>query len=115
MARKQRVSNIPALKDGARWILAAEDKANRFAETFEKKNEMIEEEANEFSMVFDAHVQASSPCLPTVEATEEILKALDEDSALGPDFLPTRILKRCAHALAPVFHMLLLAILKVGK
>ena len=46
--------------------------------------------------------------------TENALKS-DEDSALGPDMLPTRILKRCAHVLAPVLHMLILAILTRGE
>ena len=39
--RKQRVSNIPALKCGTEWILEAEDKANCFANAFEAKNSMI--------------------------------------------------------------------------
>ena len=40
---------------------------------------------------------------------------LDEDSALGPDLLPTRILKRCAAVIAPVLHALVLLILNVGE
>ena len=43
------------------------------------------------------------------------MKALDEDSALGPDLLPTRILKQCAHALAPILHTLIIAILTFGE
>ena len=112
--RKQRVSNIPALKQGTEWILEAEEKANCFANAFESKNVMIEAEVNEYSEI---------PCVhptfycgpPTIEATEAALKALDEDSALGPDLLPTRILKQCAHALAPILHTLIIAILKFGE
>ena len=48
---------------------------------------------------------------PTIAATENELKTLDEESALGPDLIPTRILKQCAHALAPVLHKLVLAFL----
>ena len=40
---------------------------------------------------------------------------LDEDNALGPDLLPTRILKRCAAVIAPVLHALILLILYVGE
>ena len=40
---------------------------------------------------------------------------LDEDSALGPDLLLTRILKRCAAVIAPVLHALVLLILNVGE
>ena len=56
---------------------------------------MIDEEANEYTEILDSH--PTFYCgLPTVEATEQALKTLDEDSALGPDMLPTRILKQCA-------------------
>ena len=53
--------------------------------------------------------------MPTVEAIEKTLASLDEDSSNGPDLVPTRILKRCAKALAPALHLLILAILKFGE
>ena len=112
--RKQRVSNIPALKRGTEWILEAEEKANCFVSAFEAKNSMIEEEANEYSEI--AYVHPTLFCgLPTVEATEKALASLDEDSAIGPDLVPTRLLKRCAKVLAPILHLLILAILKFGE
>ena len=112
--RKQQVSSIPALKDGANWILEADAKANCFATTFESKNTMIDEEANEYTEILDSH--PTFYCgLATVEATEQALKTLDEDSALGPDTLPTRILKQRAHVLTPVLHKLILAILAIGQ
>ena len=93
MNRKQRVSNIPALKDGSTWLLDAEAKANCFANCFESKNVMPGEEDNEYSEVGGAH--AVFYCgMPTVEATEKALHSLDEDSALGPDLVSTRILAR---------------------
>ena len=82
--------------------------------SFESKNVMIEDDANEFSEVDVAHGVLYCG-LPTIEATEQALKHLDEDSALGPDMVPTRILKRCAHVLAPVLHMLIVAILIFGE
>ena len=39
--RKQRVSNIPALKNGTEWILEAEEKANCFVSAFEANNIML--------------------------------------------------------------------------
>ena len=42
MDRKQRVSNIPALKQGAEWILEPEEKANCFVSAFATKNIMID-------------------------------------------------------------------------
>ena len=114
MNRKQRVSNIPALKDKSTWLLDAEQKANCFVKCFESKNVMIDKEANEYSEVDVAHAVFYSD-LQTIEATEQALKQLDEDSALGPDMVPTRILKRCAHVLAPVLHMLIVAILTFAE
>ena len=88
--RKQQVSSIPALKDGANWILEAEAKANCFATTFESKNTMIDEEANEYTEILDSHLTFYCGLL-IIEATEQALKTLDEDSAPGPDMSPTRI------------------------
>ena len=109
--RKQRVSNIPALKRGTEWILEAEEKTNCFVGAFEATNSMTDEEANEYSDI--ACVHPIFFCgLPTVEAVEKALASLDEDSANGPDLVPTRILKRCARVLALALHLLILAILK---
>ena len=112
--RKQRLSNIPALKRGTEWILEAEEKANCFVSAFEAKNIMIAEDLNEYSEIACVHpIFYCGP--PTVEATEKALASLDEDSALGPDLVPTRILKRWAKVLAPILHMLIVAILKFGE
>ena len=61
---------------------------------------MIEEVANEYSEIHNAHSVFYCGAL----------KRLDEDSALGPDMALTRILKRCAKILAPVLHMQMVAI-----
>ena len=91
MDRKQRVSNIPALKCGTEWILEPEENSNCFVNAFESKNFMIEAEENEYSEIAFEHPILFCG-LPTVEATEKALASLDEDSALGPDLVPTRIL-----------------------
>ena len=93
MDRKQQVSNIPALKQGAEWILEPEEKANCFVSAFAAKNVMIDAEANEYSEIAYTHPILFC-ALPTIEATEKALASLDEDSALGPDLVPTWILKR---------------------
>ena len=89
------------MKRGTEWILDAEDKANCFASAFEAKNIMIDEEVNEYYEI--PYVHSIFVCsMPTIEAPENALKTLDEDSAMGPDMIPTRTLKQCAHALALV-------------
>ena len=114
MNRKQSVSNIPALNDESIWLLDAEQKTKCFVKCFESKNIMIEEDANEYSEVDVVHAVFDFG-LPTIEATEQALKQLDEDRALGLDMVPTRILKRCAHLLAPVLHVLIVAILTFAE
>ena len=105
------MSNIPALKHGTEWILEAEEKANCFVSAFEATTIMIDAEANEYSEI--AYVLPILFCgLPIIEATEQEPASLAEDSALGPDLVPTRILKRCAKVLAPVLHVQILDILK---
>lgn len=113
-AHGQKAISIDSFEAGAEWILEQEEKANCFVSAFETKNIVIDAEANEYSEI--AYVHPIFFCgLPTVEATEKALASLDEDSALGPDLAPTRILKRCAKVLAPVLHVLILAILKFGE
>ena len=75
---------------------------------------MTDEETNEYSDI--ACVHPIFFCgLPTVEAVEKALASLDEDTANGPDLVPTRILKLCARVLAPALHLLILASLKFGE
>ena len=76
---------------------------------------MITAEINKYSEIQIIHDAPAKAGLPTIETTQKILMQLDEDSALGPDLLPTRILKRCAAVIAPVLHALVLLILNVGE
>ena len=65
-------SSIPALKKKSDWCLDARQKADIFADTFERKNVMIKEEVNEYleiEIIREAPVQAG---LPTIETTEKI-------------------------------------------
>ena len=114
MHRKQRVSSIPSLKRKTDWILDAEKKANYFVDTFELKNIIIEKEINEYSEI--ACDNLTFYCgLQILEATEEMLRALNESSALGPDMVPTWFLEQCSHVLAPILHKLINAMLSCGE
>ena len=73
------------------------------------------QEINRYSEIQIIHDAPAKAGLPTIETTQKILMQLDEDSAFGPDLLPTRILKRCAAVIAPVLHALVLLILNVGE
>ena len=76
---------------------------------------MIKEEVNDYleiKIIREAPIQAG---LPTIETTRKILTQLAEESALGPDVVPMRILKRCAAVIAPLLHALILMILHHGE
>ena len=113
--QKSKTSSIPAMKQGSTWILDAKGKADIFADTFAKKNVMIEIEENKYSEITILEETPAQAGLPSIETTQKVLMQLDEDSALGPDLLPTRILKRCAAVVAPLLHALILLILQYGE
>ena len=80
---------------------------------FELKNNMSSAEINEYAEVSSVH--PTLVCgMHTIQATETTLKNLDGDNALGPDRVQTKILKRCAHAMAPIPHRLIIRIIIFG-
>ena len=94
--------------------MAAEEKANYFAYTFATKNIMIKDEDNKYSEI--AYDHSTFYCgFQTIEATEKALSMLDSHNALCPDIVPTKLLKRCSHVLAPILHKLIIAILIIGE
>ena len=52
--------------------------------------------------------------VPPEQEAANILRGLKEDSATGPDLLPTKMLRECADVLAKPFRMLALLILQQG-
>ena len=113
---KPKTSNIPALKsDSGSWVFEPTAKANLFAEKFAAKYSLITEEQNVYSYISqNTPVQLKEP-VPTEEVAAKILRGLQEDSATGPDMLPTRMLRECADVLAGPFRILALLILEQGS
>ena len=115
LQQKARISSIPALKVGKKWVLDTGEKADAFVDTFTAKNKMIDKEDNQFTELFDQRDALQVIGAPDMEAVLKVLSALDEDSATGPDLLPSRILKFGAGQLARPIHQLVLVILRDGK
>ena len=116
MGTKKSATSIPALKqaDGT-WVMDSEAKATHFADAFERKCVMIDEEAGPYSdIIVASHEQKMLDCSPCPELAERALRAFKADSATGPDLVSTRILKECAPALAIPVAMLLSRILETG-
>ena len=95
-------SSIPALQAlDDTWGLTPDGKAKLFADAFSTKSHLPVKVANEFSNGVAAGGVAMSGFLPLRQRSAlRFLKGLREDSATGPDLLPTRVLKRCAACLA---------------
>ena len=112
---KPKTSNIPALKsESGAWIIEPKAKAKLFAEKFSSKYTLIAREQNQYSEIVNTeHVQTIEP-VPHEQQAAKVLRGLKEDSATGPDLLPTKILRECADVLAKPFRTLALLILQQG-
>ena len=112
---KPKTSNIPALKsDSGDWIFDSKEKANLFSKTFTAKYTLIPAAQNCYTdIIQNEHVQLKEP-VPPEEAVAKIIQGLKEDSATGPDMLPTKMLKECADVLAKPIRILALLILQQG-
>ena len=76
---------------------------------------LIPEEQNRYSEIIkSANVQIVEP-VPPEDAAAKILSGMKEDSATGPDMLPTTMLQECADVLAKPFRKLALLIFKQGR
>ncbi len=114
--RMRACSNIPPLREtGGDWVMEASAKADLFAKTFSDKYTLRDAEENVFSTVVDLPATDHCENDPTAEDAYNILHSLEEDSASGPDLLPTRILKHCAAQLAIPFAMLGHIIMREGR
>ena len=89
-------------------------KATLFAEKFAAKYTLMPAEQNLYSDISEnTQVQLKEP-LPTEEVAAKIIRGLQEDSATGPDMLPTRMLRECAEVLAGPFRIFAFLILEQG-
>ena len=113
-------SSIPSLKtDAGEWALDAVSKAEVLASTLFAKYKLPGIVENEYStLVPQESTVQTLPCPEilycSVQAAERHLQQLREDSATGPDLLPSRVLKYCASQLALAVAMLATKILHWG-
>ena len=112
---KGKTCSIPALKSAqGEWETTAEGKAKLLAKTFSAKYVLPEEERNEYTTLNQHRLQPDW-AVPSQHKALEVLTKLREESATGPDLLPTRLLHRCAAELAEPLHRLAERILETGR
>ena len=108
MKHEAQVSGIPALKSNdGEWVLDAQGKANFFAVSFAEKCKLPRLCYNSYTVCTQCHELQTSVVCPSVELCMAVLTSLHDDSSTGPDFLPARILKRCAEQLVKHLQSLL--------
>ncbi len=103
LARAGTRDNIPPLqRPDETWALSAEEKAEELARVFESKSQLPPVVENEYSALPGQATEGMRTGFLRlrVRTVLKILKNLDETSGTGPDLLPARILKNCAHELA---------------
>ena len=116
--QKQKCSSIPALKlaDGS-WTCDNKGKADVLATTLASKYSLAELRPNDYSDIDEEHLNwlIDRGQVLTPLAARDIMKSLREDSATGPDLVPTRIIKHCADSLAIPVYLLAMTILRTGR
>ena len=121
--QKKKTCSVPALKDTegllgnsstGKWCTTAEDKANLLAKTFATKYKLAAEVTNEYSALEEREEEQNWE-FPGEETALKVLKALHDESATGPDLVPTRFLHHCATELAAPLLKLARRILDTGR
>ena len=115
-------SSIPPLKkiastsstQSGTWVLDSQGKADLFAEVLSNKYVLCDPIVNEYSPIHDIEAKQSGFLPIRKRCVQKILQALSEDSGSGPDKIPTKVLKRCAVALALPIAILCRIILAEG-
>ena len=116
-AEKQKCCSIPALKNShSQWVRDSQGKADLLANTLCSKLKLPQATANEYAEISQQQVDwlHDRAKTITIDAACKVMQALREDSATGPDLVPTRIIKKCAAALAIPVYLLAMTILKSG-
>ena len=118
LEQKSTSATIPALRatPSSDWCLSEQFKADLLADTFSSKNELaprVEEPMPIAGTMCEE--QEWAPEIISEDDVARSLTSLREQSATGPDLIPTRVLKWCAHVLAAPVHKLLMRILDAGE
>ena len=93
------IGSMPALKGRDDWVLQPKAKADLLQETFTSKFVVPELKHNRFSAVDCIPSDKVWKCHISRDLASTVLRSIREESATGPDGLPSRILKRMAHVL----------------
>ena len=114
---KQKCCSIPALKNPENvWLRDSQGKADLLASTLCTKYKLPNVVETDYTAIPQEQVSwlIDRSQVLTVDAACKVMQSLREDSATGPDLVPTRIIKKCAYALAVPVYLLAMTILSSG-
>ena len=117
LRQKAKICSIPALKTPTgEWLTDAKSKADHLACTFKSKYKLRVRETNAYTCIETSSYQQQRALeVITEDLAAKFLNLLKSDSATGPDELPSKIIKECAHVLAFPFCSLAKIILSQGR
>ena len=93
--KKTKVLSIPPLKTcTGEWTYDGKEKADLIGETLTSKYNLPIVETNAFSDVGTNRISGAALPLPSMEDLTRLMQELDENSATGPDLIPSRIFKK---------------------
>ena len=95
----------------------SQGKADLLAQTLGAKYTLAERVDNEYSELAEESLtwEADHTRVLTIKAACKVMSNLKEDSATGPDKVPTRIIKRCAQSLSFPVYLLATLIIRTGR
>ena len=119
LMQKSTAATIPALRksESAEWWRSTHSKADLLADTFCEKN-VLAPSGYEVPIEVDMEIEAQGWDPSTMISQDDVasqLRALREESATGPDLIPTRVLKWCEKTLAVPVHKLLMRLSDEGQ
>ena len=90
MSRQGKCSSIPPLRDGTKCLNESKDKANLFAQIFDKKAQLPAESVD-CPFFGRADIELEEIVVLRSRQTLKLLASLDESRATGPDHIPAFI------------------------
>ena len=102
LSKQRKCSSIPPLRDGTKWLNEPKDKANLFAQIFDKEAQLPAENVD-CPFFGRADIELEEIVVLRSRRALKLLASLDESKATGPDHIPASILKRIAKEIAVPF------------
>ena len=100
--KKAKLTSLPTLKDGGKWLTDPKEKANAFARVFASKSK-LPEELVDTPFFGESENEELDWITFRTRTCRQLFKKLDKSKATGNDMISAEILKRLENVLAAPF------------